>query len=162
MSMNWYLDPYAYAVSMNDLCSLGTRWKQPTIHDWLIDSHPSIISQDLACTILLSPQPPQPPGPHVSMYSVIPLATLSSQTEDVAQNNVLLPFGPLLHDHQVCVRVDILHLFTQNRTVKKEKKVIFKLAQTTENHNKLLILKMATTKKNTHFEGLTMQSNKPG
>lgn len=89
------------------------------------------------------PPPPDTPGPLVSMYSVIPLATLSSQTEDVAQNNVLLPFGPLLHDHQVCVRVDVLHLFAQNRAVKKEKKVIFKLAQTTENHNKTLIVKMA-------------------
>lgn len=68
--------------------------------------------------------PPPPDTPWTTcehVYSVIPLATLSSQTEDVAQNNVLLPFGPLLHDHQVCVRVDVLHLFAQNRAVKKEK-----------------------------------------
>lgn len=25
MRMNWYLDPYAYAVSISDLCSLVTQ-----------------------------------------------------------------------------------------------------------------------------------------
>lgn len=87
---NWYMDPYAYAVSINDLCSLGRTTSFSKHHS----------SQRTNCCI--------------STTSSCFWHTWASRTMDVPHHNVLPPYGCLLLHHELTVHLDIFDLITQN------------------------------------------------